>query len=220
MHDHLVRRSDAIDWAPSRGRIRVKDAVSAPLRIMLVDAIPERLEILAATLAAAGHRIVARLSAGADLHSEVIKIDPDVVIIEIDAPNRDILEDMHAINRETPRPIIVFTQDEDPDLIRAAVKAGVSAYVVGSLDARRVEPVMNVAIARFEQFQSLQRELTDARTALADRKIIERAKGVLMKQRSMDEAAAYAALRSQAMARNLKLVELARSLVAAAELLA
>ena len=187
---------------------------------MLVDAIPERREILAATLAVAGHRIVARLSAGADLHSEVIKIDPDVVIIEIDAPNRDILKDMHAINRETPRPIIVFTQDEDPDLIRAAVKAGVSAYVVGDLDARRVEPVMNEAIARFEQFQSLQRELTDARTALADRKIIERAKGVLMKQRGMDEAAAYAALRSQAMARNLKLVELARSLVAAAELLA
>ena len=116
MHDQIVRRDDAFERAPSRGRIRVKDAVSAPLRSMLVDALPERLEILAATLAAAGHRIVACLSAGADLHSDVIKIDPDVVIIEIDAPDREILEDMHAIHRETPRPIIVFTQDQDPSL--------------------------------------------------------------------------------------------------------
>lgn len=192
---------------------------TAPLRIMLIDPIAERLDVLASTLAAAGHRIVARLDRGADLHAEVLRVEPDVVIIDIDAPDRDILEDMHAINRERPRPILVFTQDDNPALIRAAVKAGVSAYVVGNLDPRRVHPVLNVAIARFEQFQDLQRELIDARTALADRKVIERAKGVLMKQRGFDEETAYTVLRSQAMARNLKLVDLARSLLAAAELL-
>jgi len=190
-----------------------------PLRIMLVDDVPERAEILIRTLSSAGHRVLACLDYHADLRAEVIRLAPDAVIIDIDAPNRDILEDMHALNQEFPRPIVLFTQNDDPQLIRAAVSAGVSAYVVGDLDPRRVQPVLNVAIARFEQFQGLQRELADAKTALADRKIIERAKGVLMKQRAMDEEAAYRALRSMAMARNLKLSDLARSLIAAAELL-
>ncbi|MGH8595891.1 MAG: ANTAR domain-containing response regulator [Gammaproteobacteria bacterium] len=191
----------------------------APLRIMLVDSLAERLEVLAGTLGAAGHRVVARLDHGADLHAEVLRVEPDVVIIAMDAADRDILEDMHAINRERPRPILVFTQDDNPDFIRAAVKAGVSAYVVGDLDPQRVQPVLNVAIARFEQFQVLQRELLDARTALADRKVIERAKGILMKQRGIDEETAYNALRSMAMARNLKLVDVAHNVLAAAELL-
>lgn len=190
-----------------------------PLRIMLVDAVPERADILIRTLSSAGHRVLACLDYHADLRVEVIRLAPDAVIIDMDAPNRDILEDMHALNREYPRPIVLFTQDDNPKLIRAAVNAGVSAYVVGGMAPQRVQPVLNVAIARFEQFQGLQRELADAKTALADRKVIERAKGVLMKQRQMDEEAAYCALRSMAMARNLKLSDLARSLIAAAELL-
>ena len=143
MHDQIVRRDDAFERAPSRGRIRVKDAVSAPLRSMLVDALPERLEILAATLAAAGHRIVACLSAGADLHSDVIKIDPAVVIIEIDAPDREILEDMHAIHRETPRPIIVFTQDQDPSLNYWLAAQGIDP--LRAVHARTVPPPQMVS---------------------------------------------------------------------------
>jgi two-component system, response regulator / RNA-binding antiterminator len=192
----------------------------SPLRLLLVDAVPERADILIRTLAAAGHRVLARLGYDADLRAEVVRLNPDAVIIDIDAPNRDFLEDMHALNQECPRPVVLFTQNDDPQLIRAALKAGVSAYVVGDLEARRVQPVLNVAIARFDQYQLLQRELVDAKSALADRKMIERAKGMLMKQRQMDEDAAYRALRSMAMARNLRLSELARSLVAAAELLA
>lgn len=194
--------------------------LSGSLRIMLVDAFPERADVLARTLSAAGHFIAARVDGSADLRAEVLRVSPDIVIIDIDSPDRDILEDMHAINREHPRPVLVFTQDDDPDLIRSAIRAGVSAYVVGNIPLERVQPVLNVAIARFEQFQALQRELEDARSALAERKIIERAKGILMKQRRMDEDAAYAAMRRMAMDRNLKLVELARSLIAAAELLA
>lgn len=197
----------------------MRDA-NTPLRIMLVDGVAARREGLAATLGEAGHRIVARIETGADLNAEVARIEPDIVIIDVDAPDRDMLEDMHTINRVRPRPILVFTQDDNPDLIRAAVRAGVSAYVVGAVEPARVQPVLHAAIARFEQFQSLQRELNDARGALAERKIIEKAKGVLMKQRGLDEEAAYNLLRSQAMARNLKLAELARSLLAAAELLA
>ncbi len=190
-----------------------------PLRVMLVDDYPERAEVLERALTASSHQIVARLGSGANLRAEVTRLAPDVVIIDLDSADRDILEDMHAINREQPRPVVMFTRDDDPALIKSAVHAGVSAYVVGGLDPRRVLPILNVAIARFEQFQALQRELDDARTALAERKCIERAKGILMKQRRMDEEAAYAAMRKMAMDRNLKLVDLARSLIAAADLL-
>ena len=199
---------------------QVNMSKARPLRVMLVDAYPERAEVLERALSASGHLIVARLNGDMDLRAEVTRIAPDIVIIDVDSPDRDILEDMHAINREQPRPVLVFTKDDDPGLIRTAVRAGVSAYVVGDIEPVRVQSVLNVAIVRFEQFQSLQRELEDARSALAERKIIERAKGILMKQRRMDEEAAYAAMRRLAMDRNLKLVELARSLIAAAELLA
>lgn len=190
------------------------------MRVMLVDAYPERSAVLEQSLVAGGHSIVARLDQHCDLREEVIRVAPDVVIIEVDSPDRDILEDMHALNREQPRPVLIFTQDDDPALIRAAVAAGVSAYVVGDVEPARVLPVLTVAITRFEQFQNIRRELDDARSALTDRKLVERAKGILMKQKKMDEDAAYAAMRRMAMDRNLKLVELARSLIAASELLA
>jgi len=194
--------------------------MTTPLRVMLVDACAERAEALARALADAGHSVAARIDDGHDLYAEVQRVAPDVVIIEVDSPDRDMLEGLQAISNERPRPMLVFTKDDDPDLIRSAVHAGVSAYVVDDLAPHRVQSVLNVAIARFEQFQSLQRELSAARCALEDRKIVERAKGILMKQRKLDEAQAYAAMRSMAMERNLKLVELARSVIAAAELLA
>ena len=190
------------------------------MRILLVDAYPERVAVLEKTLLAAGHHIVAHFDHGCDLREEVLRVAPDMLIIDIDSPNRDILEDLHALNRERPRPVVIFTQDDDAALIKSAMAAGVSAYVVGDLDPARVPPVLTVASSRFEQFQALKRELDDARSALADRKLIEKAKGILMKQKSMEEGDAYAAMRRMAMDRNLKLVELARTLIAAAELLA
>ncbi len=186
---------------------------------MLVDTVVERADVLSRTLLAAGYRVVARIGAQADLAVEVARWSPDLVIIDVDSPDRDILEDMRAIARDQPRPVVIFTQDDDLGLIRSAVRAGVSAYVVGALEPARVLPVLTAAIARFEQFQALQRELADARGALAERKVIEKAKGILMKQRRLDEEAAYGAMRRMAMDRNLKLVDLARSLIAAAELL-
>jgi response regulator NasT len=190
------------------------------MRIMLVDALPARAAAMEETLRRVGHDVVARLDQHCDLREEVTRLTPDLIIIDVDSPNRDILEDMHALNRDQPRPVVIFTQDDDPDLIRSAVAAGVSAYVVGDLQPARVLPVLTVAITHFDQYQSIRRELEDARSALAERKLVERAKGILMKQKHMDEAAAYNAMRRMAMDRNLKLAELARSLIAAAELLA
>lgn len=189
------------------------------LRIMLVDACAARADLLAAALLAAGHGVVSRPVSGQDLYAEVARVQPDVVVIETDSPDRDTLEGMQAITRNRPRPLLVFTRDDDPALIRQAVEAGVAAYVVGDIEVERVRSVLAVAIARFEQFQSLRRELDDARLALEERKLVERAKGLLMKTRKLDEAQAYAAMRRMAMDRNLRLGELARSLIAAAELL-
>ena len=189
------------------------------LRIMLVDRLPERTNTVEQALSAAGHEVVARVMAGGDLAAEVAAASPDVIIIDIDSPDRDTLEHMRTICRERPRPVVMFTNDDNASTIRSAVRAGVSAYVVDGLHASRVLPVLEVAIARFEEFQAMREELEQTKSTLAERKLVERAKGILMRQTRMDEEAAYKAMRKMAMDRNIKLVDLARTLIAAAELL-
>lgn len=190
------------------------------LRVMVIDGCPERARMVERSLACRGHEVVARLADRAGLRERVSEVEPDVVIVDVDSPDCDILEDMHAINRDHPRPIVVFARDGDRKTIETAVRAGVSAYVVDGLSEGRVMPVLEVAIARFEEFQAIRRELEEARASLAERKLVERAKGILMRQLQLDEEAAYGAMRKMAMDRNLKLAELARSLIAASELLA
>lgn len=190
-----------------------------PLRIMLVDRLPERTNTVEQALSAAGHQVVARVMAGGDLAADVAAVSPDVIIVDIDSPDRDTLEHMRTISRERPRPVVMFTNDDNASTIRSAVRAGVSAYVVDGLHASRVLPVLEVAIARFEEFQAMRDELEQTKSTLAERKLVEKAKGVLMRQTRMDEEAAYKAMRKMAMDRNIKLVDLARTLIAAAELL-
>lgn len=190
-----------------------------PLRIMLVDRLPERTNTVEQALSAAGHQVVARVMAGGDLAADVAAVSPDVIIVDIDSPDRDTLEHMRTISRERPRPVVMFTNDDNASTIRSAVRAGVSAYVVDGLHASRVLPVLEVAIARFEEFQAMREELEQTKSTLAERKLVEKAKGILMRQTRMDEEAAYKAMRKMAMDRNIKLVDLARTLIAAAELL-
>ncbi len=189
------------------------------LRIMLVDRLPERTNTVEHALSAAGHQVVARVMAGGDLAAEVAAVSPDVIIIDIDSPDRDTLEHMRTISRERPRPVVMFTNDDNAATIRSAVRAGVSAYVVDGLHASRVLPVLEVAIARFEEFQAMRDELEQAKSTLAERKLVEKAKGILMRQTRMDEEAAYKAMRKMAMDRNIRIVDLARTLIAATELL-
>jgi response regulator NasT len=189
------------------------------LRIMLVDSFPERTTTVEEALSAAGHQVVARVMAGGDLAADVAAVSPDVIIIDIDSPDRDTLEHMRTISRERPRPVVMFTNDDNASTIRAAVRAGVSAYVVDGLHASRVLPVLEVAMARFEEFQAMRDELEQTRSTLAERKLVEKAKGILMRQTRMDEEAAYKAMRKMAMDRNIKIIDLARTLIAAAELL-
>lgn len=189
------------------------------LRVMLVDGRARRAQMVEEALAALGYDVVARVTPGADLLRQVREVQPDVVIVDMESPTRDILEDMHGVSRETPRPVVMFTNDGDSDTIRAAVWAGVSAYVVDGMQPERIRPILDAAIARFHAFQALRDELAQTKQTLAERKVIERAKGILMRQRRLGEEEAYRLLRKAAMDRGKRLAEVAQDLVDMAELL-
>ena len=194
-----------------------------PMRVLVVDESAERAEVLRAALMLAGYEVPASLSSvnGAPLAllQTIERLQPDVIVIDTDSPTRDVLEHLVMISQHTPRPVVMFTSDGTPETIRAATRAGVAAYVVDGLDKNRIKTIVDVAVARFEERQDLRDQLAEANSKLADRKLIERAKGLLMKSRNLDEDAAYAALRKAAMDRNLKLSDVAQRIVDAAELL-
>jgi response regulator NasT len=189
------------------------------LRIMLVDNHLERTAPLKLSLADAGYEVIAHLSDTANLDEAVRKLQPDVVIIDTESPSRDTLEHLCAMNESAPRPIVMFAHDGDTAKIREATRAGVCAYVVGGLPNVRLKPIMDAAIARFNEFKSLRDELSQANTKLAERKVIEKAKGLLMRQRGVDEEVAYGMLRNMAMSQNIRLATLAEQVIQAAKLL-
>lgn len=188
------------------------------LRVLLVDETFERAALLKHALQGAGCQIVAHVSFSADLPGLVSEIKPDVIILDTESPDRDILEHLCVISRDQPRPIVMFTHDGDSEKIRAAISAGVSAYVVDGLDSERLRPIMDVAIARFNEFQSMRRHLEKAESQLAERKEIERAKGILMDAHGYSEADAYKRMRSMAMSKSKRLAEVAEAIILAQEL--
>jgi len=188
-------------------------------RVLLVDEDRDRREVLVQALAGAGYQVIVRAAASKDLMSDVRAIQPDVVVIDVDSPDRDTLEHMCCLARDRTRPVVMFTHDDDTDKMRAAIRAGVSAYVVGGLASERVKPIVDVAILRFAEHQALRQELAQTKSTLSERKVVERAKGILMRQRGCDEELAYQALRKMAMDRNRRLAEVAQSVIDAAELL-
>lgn len=189
------------------------------LRVLVIDKAPGRAAILEQALLDIGHQVAARLSGPVDLYAEVERIQPDVIIVDLQSPDRDTLEQMREINRHQPRPVVMFADDSDSRTIEQAVRAGVSAYVVDGLNAKRVRPLLDVAIARFREYQALRNELEQAKTSLAERKVIERAKGLLMQRRGCSEEEAYRALRKLAMDQNRRLAEVAENLLSVADML-
>ncbi|MCX7156495.1 MAG: ANTAR domain-containing protein [Rhodocyclales bacterium] len=189
------------------------------LRILIIDESRARAAELCSALALAGHQVAAVLPSVLDLTARIEEIKPDVILIETDSPSRDTLENLAVMDREMPRPVIILTQDSDAALMRAAFEAGVSAYVVDNLDLARLKPIVDVAIARFDAHQNLKQELATATKKLSERKLVEKAKGILMKTRGLDEDQAYAALRKLAMERAQPLGKIAGDLVAMAKLL-
>jgi len=190
-----------------------------PLKILIIDENLVRAAILEEGLRDCGELDVHHIREMDGLLPRVAAINPDVILIDLENPSRDTLEQMFQVSRWAERPIAMFVDRSDSDAVEAAIDAGVSAYVVDGLRRERVKPVLDVTISRFNAFHRLQRELREARSALEDRKIVERAKRILMERNGMTEAAAYTRLRRTAMDQSRKIADIARALVTAAELL-
>ena len=183
------------------------------LQVLIVDDSPERTAILRAALEKARYQVAAVLESPLELLRAVDAHKPDIIIIDTDSPSRDVLEHVVMVSRDQPRPIVMFSSDDAPQTIRDAVRAGVSAYVVDGLEGARVKSIVDVAVARFDEYQKVVTELAEANLRLSERKLVDRAKGILMKSRGLSEDEAYHALRRMAMSRKKRLGEIARSVI-------
>jgi response regulator NasT len=192
--------------------------MDASLKIVIVDDSPVRAAILQDGLCESGYVNVLRIENTRDLLARIYSIDPDVILIDLENPSRDVLEQMFQVSRAVKRPIAMFVDQTDTASIQASVDAGVSAYIVDGLKKERMKHILDLCISRFNAFSRLQTELDQTRSALAERKVIDRAKGILMKAKNLSEDAAYALLRKTAMNENRKIAEVAQSVVTAAEL--
>lgn len=187
--------------------------------MLLIDDGAHRVHLLSEELARQGCEVVGVIEQATLIHDCVLRLQPDVVIVDAESPTRDTLENLATLSARMPRPVVVFAEDADQTPMRRAIKAGVSAYVVAGLQSQRLAPVLQVAIARFEQDLALREELTKTQEQLASRKRIERAKGILMSEMGLDEDRAYQRLRKLAMDRGETLVQVAQRVIDAHDLL-
>ena len=194
-------------------------AADSSFKIVIVDESPIRAAILNEGLRDAGFTSVEHISEMHNLLARIYAMDPDVILIDLENPSRDILEQMFQVSRAVRRPIAMFVDQSDAASIQESVEAGVSAYIVDGLKKERIKPILDLCISRFNAFSKLQYELDRTKSALEDRKVLDRAKGLLMKMKGLSEDEAYVLMRSTAMREKKKIGEIAQSIVTAAELL-
>jgi response regulator NasT len=212
-----VRPIDAHCGSPPFGH---NDAMQQrALRILVIDENRLRAATIEAGLHEAGHRHVIVIDEMDGLARRIVEIDPDVIVIDLGNPNRDMLENMFQLTRAVNRPTAMFVDRADTASIEAAVDAGVSAYIVDGLKRERVKPIVDMAISRFNAFARMARDLAEARSALEDRKVLDRGKRLLMRSKGISEDDAHALLRRTAMNQNRRMVEIAQSLITASSLL-
>lgn len=188
-------------------------------KIVIVDESPIRAAILQEGLREAGFTHVVHISEMQSLLARIYAVDPDIILIDLENPSRDVLEAMFQVSRAVRRPIAMFVDQSDSASIQASVEAGVSAYIVDGLKKERIKPILDLCVSRFNAFAKLQEELERTKSQLEDRKIIERAKGILMKVKGLNEDEAYVLLRSTAMREKKKIGEIAQSIITASEML-
>ena len=193
--------------------------VATSLSILVIDENRIRASVIEAGLRDAGHDRVTLVHDVAGIARRIAEIEPDVIVIDLENPNRDMLENMFQLSRTMKRPIAMFVDRSDRASIEAAVEAGVSAYIVDGLRQERVKPILDMAVSRFNAFSRMARELEEVRGELQGRKLVDKAKRILMQSRGLSEEAAYALLRKTAMNQNRKISEIADSLITAAGLL-
>lgn len=195
------------------------DAMSAHLTIVVVERDHERAMMIMDALREAGEDRVHVLGDETGLARRVAELQPDLVLIDLASPSRDILEELALATGPTERPVAMFVDRSDSGLTRAAIEAGVSAYVVDGLRAERIRPILDAAIARFHLFSRMRSELAATRAALEERKVVDRAKGFVMRAKGLNEEQAYGLLRKTAMDQGKRLAEVAQAVVTAAEIL-
>jgi len=188
-------------------------------RVLIVDQNLARATILEEGLREAGYRDLVVVRDMQNLMRRILDEQPDVILIDLENPNRDVLEQMFQVSRVVQKPVAMFVDTADRHTIEAAIDAGVSAYVVDGLRKERVQAIVEMSVSRFRAFEKLRVELDETRRQLADRKLVDRARGILMKQRALSEEEAYEAMRKAAMDNNLRLAEVAQSVITAAGLL-
>jgi two-component system, response regulator / RNA-binding antiterminator len=195
------------------------DTHPQPLRVLLIDDGAHRVSLIRDELTRQGHVVVGVIDSAIVVHECVTRLAPDVVIIDSESPSRDTLEHVATLSVNNPRPVVVFAEDDSDAPLQQALRAGVSAYVVAGLQPHRLASVLKVAIARFEQDKSLREQLVQAEAQLSSRRVVERAKAILMQQGGLDDDAAHRQLRKLAMDRGEKLVPLAQRIIDAHDLL-
>jgi two-component system, response regulator / RNA-binding antiterminator len=188
-------------------------------KIVIVDESPIRAAILQEGLREAGFTEVVHISEMQSLLARIYALDPDIILIDLENPSRDSLEQMFQVSRAVRRPIAMFVDQSDAASIQASVDAGVSAYIVDGLKKERIKPILDLCVSRFNAFAKLQDELDRTKNALEERKVIDRAKGILMKLKGLTEEEAYVLMRSTAMREKKKIGEIAQSILTASELL-
>lgn len=188
-------------------------------KIVIVDESPIRAAILQEGLREAGFTQVVHISEMQSLLARIYAVDPDIILIDLENPSRDVLEAMFQVSRAVKRPIAMFVDQSDSASIQASVEAGVSAYIVDGLKKERIKPILDLCVSRFNAFAKLQEELERTKSQLEGRKIIEKAKGILMRVKGLNEDEAYVLLRSTAMREKKKIGEIAQSIITASEML-
>lgn len=188
-------------------------------KIVIVDESPVRAAILEEGLREAGFTHIVHIREMQSLLARIYAVDPDIIVIDLENPSRDVLEAMFQVSRAVKRPIAMFVDQSDSSSIQASVEAGVSAYIVDGLKKERIKPILDLCVSRFNAFAKLQEELERTKSQLEDRKIIEKAKGILMKVKGLTEDEAYVLLRSTAMREKKKIGEIAQSIITASEML-
>jgi response regulator NasT len=189
------------------------------LRVLLIDDGAHHITLIRSELTRQGHVVVGVIDSALAIHDCVLQLAPDVVIVDSDSPSRDTLENLATMSGASPRPVVVFAEDAAPGPMQQALKAGVSAYVIAGLQPQRLTPVLHVAIARFAQDRELRDQLGAAQTQLSERKVIERAKGILIDEVGLSEEQAHRHLRKLAMDRGQRLAQVAERIVQARDLL-
>ena len=196
----------------------MKTGMANPLIVLLIDSDAERARIVEAGLRGAAITKMASSDSG-DLLASITDLQPDVIIMDCESPDRDTIENLRLVAKENPKPIVMFVEDGDGGLAKEAVRAGVSAYIVDGLTSSRIQPVIEVAIERFKMFDGLQRELEKSKEDLEARKVIERAKGILMDKRNISESEAFASMRKLAMQESITIKQVADKILSVASLL-